>query len=249
MVGLDFSMTPPTAQLNYPGNLVEFTAVFENKGNTNIDLGALSGTIKFGTTTKNLTFNGSNNQCITGYELSQTEKYTCTFKVDVSGASGNYTIKINTTGSETDGIVVVPVTDSSQITVKAPPISYIYLPLLTNKYRASDEPNNTCETAYPLEFGTSYSFMPNDKTDIYTFDLSSTSNLNIRLTNFTPIQGQIALFYGSCPAPSFVANNGQSSATKTLNLTNQPAGTYFLLVINDGAFSTTSSYNLTITKP
>ena len=108
-----------------------------------------------------------------------------------------------------------------------------------------EEPNDVCTEALPINTDIQYQFLPDDKNDLFTFDLTQTSNLEIRLTNFTPQAGQIVLYRGDCSAPVVVDNNGNVSASKTISVQNQPAGTYIILIVNDGALSTTP-YNLIV---
>lgn len=247
VVNIDMTLTADKNSFEYPGGTVNFTAKFNNSGTTDIRLGALSGVLIRGSS--NTTAPLLNNNCEEGYILSPSEQYTCSFQVDVSGSSGSYSVEIQVSATDTQSGITISTSDVSKITVNAPPITDLYLPTLFADYRASDEPNNTCSTAFPIALNTAYTFFPNDTTDIYTFNLPSTSNLTVSVTNFTPVRGQIALFYGTCSSSTFVANDGKDSTTKTLNLSSQPAGNYILLVITDGAFSTTQPYNLILSTP
>ena len=125
----------------------------------------------------------------------------------------------------------------------------LFLPIVTSNADGS-EPNDSCSEAHPLNLNRRYNFHPDDMNDFYTFALSSAANLDIFLTNFTPIAGQIVLYSApDCSSLQFIASNGDFSETKTINAGVQPAGTYLIWVINDGPLSSSQMYSLEVSSP
>lgn len=116
-------------------------------------------------------------------------------------------------------------------TITLVPMS-IFLPV--NIVPRSDEPNNACGEAFPLQTDKSNSFAPNDANDWYRFELENMSGLRVELSNFVPEEGQILLLAGSCGNLRRVANNGNFAMTKIIEVGPQPPGTYFIWIINDG---------------
>ncbi len=69
--------------------------------------------------------------------------------------------------------------------------------------------------------------------------------------DFTPLTGQIVAAAESepgqgCKNPRFLANNGSSNSDKFVPLGQQPAGRYYVWVINDGLQSADAIYRLFI---
>lgn len=245
LVGIDLTVTPNSTQLGSPGGNVTFNATIKNVGGSGIHLSTLSGSITKGQTDPQ-TVSLINNSCQTGTFIQSGGQYNCSFEVDVSGVSGNYKVEIEAS-AEDDGLTVFD-TAVKTIKINPPPITNVYVPTIKTS-TIPGEPNNSCAQAHPITVNTLYKFFPDDQIDLYTFNLTSTSNLSVTLTDFTPIKGQIVLFYGDCDAPPVtIANNGNSSSTKTLTLQNQPAGTYILMVVTDGTYSSTKSYKLIVNK-
>jgi hypothetical protein len=107
------------------------------------------------------------------------------------------------------------------------------------------EPNNACGQAHNIAPIVTYQFYPNDAVDWYKFELDSSGSLSIRLTNFLPVAGQVAVYRGqSCDNLQFLGSNGDFTTFKEVILGVQPAGKYFVFVSNDGNFSNSSSYTL-----
>lgn len=128
------------------------------------------------------------------------------------------------------------------------PPYHTYMPIATNKFRRSDEPNNSCGQSFPLAANQDYHFLPNDQEDWYQFTLPTAAAVTIELTNFAPQgSGQLIAYAGACPnGLTLLAQNGDHSTTKILNLGSRPAGTYFIRVFNGGAPNTKDLYRLRI---
>jgi hypothetical protein len=112
---------------------------------------------------------------------------------------------------------------------------------------STGEPNEVCSQAYGIMPGPTHSFFAEDREDWYRFTLPAAGELTVRLGNFVPLVGQIAVFRGeSCGTAVFLQNNGNSGAEKIVSLGLQPAGQYFVFVSNDGALNSSDPYTLQI---
>ncbi|HSM57121.1 MAG TPA: hypothetical protein VK879_13290 [Candidatus Sulfomarinibacteraceae bacterium] len=134
-------------------------------------------------------------------------------------------------------------------TPEPPPAGHdFYLPLaMFLEYSGPGEPNNSCSQAHRLVVGREYQFLAEDRDDWYYAEVTSGGQLTVRLTNFVPRQGQVALYYGnSCGALDFLRNNGDTATEKTITMSNRPPGRYYIYVSNDGALNETDPYQLLI---
>lgn len=132
------------------------------------------------------------------------------------------------------------------------PIHNIYLPMTANIWlnqNALGEPNNECNHAYTITPNQSQQFLAEDTNDWYTFTVNNSGNINISLTNFVPIAGQITLWRGDCQSLTLVGQNGDFSTQKSINLNNQPPTTYYLWLINDGPTNSSEKYTLLVSAP
>ncbi len=240
VAGIDISIIPDTNQMASPGGLVSFNATIDNVGSTDVLLQSITGAfINSQTDPVNAPLVNSN--CQENLSILAGQTYVCSFEIDVSGSSGDYDVEIK--ANVTSSGLNFSNTAVETINIAPPPETIIFLPMIIRD--RPEEPNDVCTEALPINTDIQYQFLPDDKNDLFTFDLTQTSNLEIRLTNFTPQAGQIVLYRGDCSAPVVVANNGNVSASKTISVQNQPAGTYIILIVNDGALSTTP-YNLIV---
>jgi hypothetical protein len=176
--------------------------------------------------------------------------YQCSHTISVSGSVGENKVYIVTALGTDDDSQSVSKSKQLAINLIEPPVYQILLPTLLNRLVVS-EPNNSCEQAYRIGLNRDFQFLPDDARDWYWFDLSTPRNIEVWLTNFTPVTGQIVAYYSAnktCATRVFVKNNGDFSTTKPLILGSRPAGRYYILVINDGATSNTP-YTLHIQAP
>lgn len=120
----------------------------------------------------------------------------------------------------------------------------LYLPAMMNFYQV-DEPNDSCDEAVSISMNVNHDFYYEDQYDWYSFDLSSTQTVQIRLTNFNA-PGQIIVYSGTCGNLTFLQNNGNFSSTKVINLTNLGAGRYYIRIITDSGYNTQNPYGLII---
>ncbi len=147
----------------------------------------------------------------------------------------------------TDALGLPSTNEPVVINLTEPPIYTTFIPLLLNNY-PTDEPNDSCAQAFGIGTNTTYSFLPEDVEDWYKFTLTSSKSTNVVLSNYQ-VGGQIIAYRGNCGSLQFLQNNGNFLSTKTLNLGNLSAGTYFIRVVTDPPFSSTTKYNLIINTP
>jgi hypothetical protein len=123
-----------------------------------------------------------------------------------------------------------------------------FLPLaVANLSPTWGEPNNSCREAHAISSGSTHFFLAEDTHDWYHFTLSEPGEVTVRLSNFVPLEGQIAVWRGeSCDATVFLESNGDRALNKTLSLGPQPAARFFIYVSNDGTFNATEPYSLRI---
>ena len=108
------------------------------------------------------------------------------------------------------------------------------------------EPNDNCLESIPLAKNKLYRFLSDNKDDWYLFDLTTATQVTVRLTDYQ-VQGQIVVWTGdTCSDLVFVANDGSSLPTRVLNLGTKPAGRYYIWVINDDAPTNKIPYHLRI---
>lgn len=141
-----------------------------------------------------------------------------------------------------------PTATSTPPSGPGPGANPLFLPLarvLGNGH--AGEPNNACGQAHYISPGVTLAYLAEDSQDWYTFELPSGGDVAVELRDFVPLEGQIAAYRGeSCSATTFIANNGDSTVDKMLNLGPQPAGRYYLFVGNDGPLNNNDYYSLTI---
>jgi hypothetical protein len=106
------------------------------------------------------------------------------------------------------------------------------------------ESNETLGTAATISTNSAVSAAIGSTTDKdwYKFTLSSTSNLNITLTN---LAGDYDIVLYNSAGTEIKRSENSSTTNETISNTNTAAGTYYLQVYGyNGAFSTTICYNL-----
>ena len=181
-----------------------------------------------------------------------TAVFNCTYTPESSE-----TIVFKATGEEPNSgqeVVAETAVNIEILPIEPPsiPTYSLFLPLVTNNFitqNALGEPNNSCDNAFPLSLNQTKQFLAEDVYDWYEFTLNGTSDATLSLTNFVPVAGQMTVWQGDCQNLTLIGHNGDFSATKTINLTNQAAGTYYIWIINDGPINNVDKYNLLITTP
>jgi len=140
--------------------------------------------------------------------------------------------------------------------VKSPPT---YIPLVQRNYgtyaapcgpaNGYCEPYNTPGTAYgSLAFGVGYLAYPNDTEDYYYFNLTSTANVRVRVTNFKGGGGKLMVYAENnivSPVPGGYWGTG--GETMTVEPANLSRGKFYIRVYTGGSTNTTMLYTLTVT--
>ena len=179
--------------------------------------------------------------------------YQCSYVLTVTGSAGeSQSYNAMASGKDDDN---TNVSNSSQVTINinARPTYRLFLPVILNQYVYS-EPNDTPCKAFPLALNGQQTFLADDANDWYRFDLSSSGNVVVELTNFLPIDGQLLVYAhdGACTSLTnnhLIAQNGNFSSTKVINLGQRPPGRYYVWLINDGSINITDPYKLRIITP
>ncbi len=125
----------------------------------------------------------------------------------------------------------------------------LLLPMVAWAYRRSEEPNDVCSQALGLMLNSDESFRSDDEDDWFYFDLPAAADVVVEMHDFTPLTGQIVVAAEDqpgqgCKNPRFLANNGSSDSDKFVPLGQQPAGRYYVWVINDGIQDANAIYHL-----
>ena len=107
------------------------------------------------------------------------------------------------------------------------------------------EPNNSVCAAMPIMINQDHYFLADDANDWYRFTLEAPAQVRVKLSNYLA-DGQIVVFTGNCASPTFVANNGNYETVKEIDLGERQVGTYFIWVLSDKDFNSTSPYLLRV---
>lgn len=230
----------PTTVLE-PGGPVTFTVRVTNTSAVSVTLTSLVDNMA-----GNLNGQGT---CVIPQTLAIAGSYECRYIDNTNGSGGQVVTHTVTAVGQDAAAHTLSASQSVSVTIKERYL--VYLSAVFNNFTSSiEEPNNVCEQAYPINIDQPYHFLANDSEDWYRFDLVSATTVVVRLTDFTPQLGQIVVYTGTiCGSLTTLGNDGSQSTTKTVNLGLQPAGRYFVRVINDGAPNITTPYQLLIDTP
>jgi hypothetical protein len=216
-----------------------------------------------------LTLTNNGNSTLTNVQIASPQVTGCNLALGSLGASETAVFNCTYTprNSETitfDATAMEPATNTEVSTETAVfieilpivppsiPIFTQFIPLVVNNFinhNALGEPNNSCAAAFPISINQSANFLAEDINDWYGFTLNSPSDLTVNLTDFIPIAGQITLWRGTCNSLTLIGQNGDFSTEKSINVSNQPAGTYYIWLISDGPINFTNLYELSIETP
>jgi len=109
------------------------------------------------------------------------------------------------------------------------------------------EPYDTWQTAYgPLEPGVAYQAYPDDGSDYYYFELSTTRSVTIKVENYQATGDLILYKHREGDNPEFVAQWGIGGPTMTIGPRSLQAGKYYVRVYTTQGHNTTSLYTLTV---
>ncbi|UCC61553.1 MAG: DNRLRE domain-containing protein [Anaerolineae bacterium] len=136
--------------------------------------------------------------------------------------------------------------------------SLVYLPAVLKNVSSCAPPcsasNNYCEdhdswgTAYgPLCFSTAYRAYPDDTTDYYYFELSTTQHVTIQVQNYQATGDLILYRHREGDEPESVANWGKGGSTMTI-ARSLGAGKYYVRVYTTAGKNATHLYTLTVTR-
>ncbi len=237
---LTLTAEPETVTVS-EGDDVSITLTLSNDGNSNLT-GLHIGSAQ----------TASCNFTLGSLAVAETAVFTCTFIPSQSGI-------IIFTATAVEPLSGREVSGERGVTIELLPIDpptfptfTQYIPVVANDFinhTPLGEPNDVCDQAYPLATNQVREFLAEDIHDWYKFTLDSSSNLTVNLTNFVPVAGQITIWRGTCQSLTYLGQNGDFATTKSISLTNQPAGTYHVWLINDGPQNSNDKYTLSVLVP
>jgi VCBS repeat-containing protein len=171
--------------------------------------------------------------------------YSCVYPVTISGRQpgdvATHQITAEADARQASNLVNIPIT--------AEPTTYVMLPAIS-KGAVAGEPNDSLCAAVPLMTNLSHYFFADDDRDWYRFTLTSPAQVKVKLSNFIVTDGQLVIYTAdSCVGVSGnpIGHNGeQYQPIRELDLGQRPAGTYFILVVAEAGFSSTTPYILRI---
>jgi hypothetical protein len=134
------------------------------------------------------------------------------------------------------------------IVIRPQPI--VYLPVILNNY-VYGEPNDTACDAFGVSVNRSYEFLPDDTEDWYKFTINSAGPVSVRVTNYSPPDGQLLVYSGSCSALNLpaIGHDPAISPSGSVSFTSLPAGTYFVRVYTAVILNNPPQYTLTVSRP
>ncbi len=106
----------------------------------------------------------------------------------------------------------------------------------------SEEPNDTCQEAYPLALGVINQFSAEDKDDWYVFSTINLGDIRVTLSEYEPVEGQILVAGGQCDALDLIGHNGDFSTDKIIDLEDLSPGKYYIWLITDNVRSSGEPY-------
>ena len=166
--------------------------------------------------------------------------YSCTYTVSISGKQPGdivtHTITAVADAKEVERDVNIPITSAAQGRMLLPSVSV---------QAVAGEPNNSICSALPIGKEQNYYFYADDSDDWYRFVQDGSSSIKIVLSNYMG-RGQIVVFNGNCSSPTFIQNNGNYESVKEVKLNLAAAGTYYIWVLTDSNFNSTTPYSLWI---
>jgi hypothetical protein len=188
--------------------------------------------------------NGKGN-CVLPRSIPGGSAYTCTYPVTITGRQAGQTATHQIT-AQADARQA---SSSVEIPITATPITYVMLPVVS-KLAVVGEPNDSLCAAMPLMTNLNYYFFADDDRDWYRFTLQSPAQVQVTISNFTVTDGQLVIYTAdSCAGVSGspIGHNGEPyNPIRELDLGQQPAGTYFILVVAEAGLNPVTPYILRI---
>lgn len=231
-MGLVVSSNPPS--LVAPGGTVNLTVQITNSTSSELTIDALNDS------DPNIGSLDGKGNCEIPATILGNGSYSCTYSVTISGKQvGNvvtHTVTAIADAKEASNSVNIPITSSAQDRILLPSVAI---------QAVAGEPNNTICSALPITMNQNYYYYADDTDDWYRFELDEPGSIRVVLSNFLG-RGQIVVFSGSCSSPTFVKNNGNFDTTKEIALGTTAAGTYYVWVLTDSGFNSTSTYSLRV---
>ncbi len=180
--------------------------------------------------------------CAVPLELGPGESYDCAYSQIVAGEPDRaVTYEFSASGINDDDPPQTATAQATKMIFVFEPI--VFIPVVANPL------NKSCSTAQLLETGVEYSFLPAMRDAWYYFNTALTADLLITMNDFVPVEGQMVLYANGnkgCGSLRFVANNGEFSETKLINVPQAPPDRYYLRIYTDGPLNNEIPYSLMI---
>lgn len=234
------TLTAVPATVPEPGGAVTLTVRVDNEGLLPVTLQSLTDN-----EAQDLDGQGS---CQTGQSMAAGDFYTCDYAVMISGVEDEQIVRTVTAVAADQFSNEANNTGQTAVSITQRLRWDVYLPAVLRPLPYG-EPNNTCTQAVSLPLNQSQAFLAEDGHDWYVFELAQSGTVRIYWQNFVSQEGQMILYRGSCDDLVFIANNGETAVNRTLDAGSQPAGRYFIWLINDGPLNDQDEYTLRVQFP
>lgn len=236
---LDVGVLPSPPAVPEPGSQVTIAVSIENEGILNISLNALTGN------------DGQDLDGVGDCEMPQSlaafGSYACEFTAEFNGLFGEQITQTVTAAGRDDFNTPVAFSGTAVISITERIRWDLFLPAVFSP--SYGEPNDTCGQAFPIELNQPGYFLAEDLYDWYSFQLPASGPVQVSLQNFVPAGGNLVVYRGECGEQVLVGSDGSTAVNRTLNLGNQPAGPYAILLITDGPLNSTDLYTLRVQSP
>ncbi len=238
------TVTAVPLSLPEPGGSVLFSVEVSNQSATSITLLALTDNVVGD-------LDGKGN-CSLPQTMAIDITYHCSYSHDIQGMAGQMITRSVTAEGQNQVPLTVQASATVTLTITEPTNpgpQLVFLPLVLRP-RIWGEPNNSCGDAFPVALNQPAQFLAEDENDWYHFALSQPTPIQVELLNFVPQAGQLTVWSGlPCTAATLIGHDGSTATNRTLDLGTQPAGDYFIWLINAGALNPTDLYSLQVRTP
>lgn len=187
--------------------------------------------------------------------------YQCRFADVVSGQVGQQksrTVTVDATSDDQPGEILT-VSELVTVNITDQPTRNNFMPNVSD--HTLDR--TSCGRPYPLTVNTQYYFRPPNRydstlppeqreQDYFTFELTQSRRVRVELTNFVPRKGQLIIrphVTGNVSSPCGsipLGRNPDEALNKVVDLGTQPAGRYYIQIINDGPSNVPDLYGLIV---
>ncbi len=250
LLDLSTSLQANPTSLMSPQGMISLTLTIHNLGSVDVTLTSLTseklGSLLDSGNTQLISNNCSSSSLPT---LAPAQQFSCTFSGMITGTPPQEEIVITVEAHDVDNNLVTS-RATTQITFVNPQVHRIYFPLAADSYAQTDEDNDFPCQAIPISIGHVYRFRPEDQDDWYYFDILQGGPVSVRLRDFIPEDGQLAVWTGtSCSnLDTLVGHNANFLPEKEVSFVAHPDRYYvWISNLDDKAYNT--NYTLFVDAP